>query len=533
MMLCIEHISYRIDGSVIIDDLTVGAGVGEVIGLVGPNGAGKSTLANLITGFTTPSSGVIYFDGHLLNQITPDQIARLGVGRTFQSPHLPWNLTVLDCILATVIASPKQPQGEAQVSTVFDTADDYQSRAAQVLARVGLAAAAQNPVRDLSFGQQRLLGLAMALERSPRLLILDEPFTGLKSVAVETVVQLIGEEAEKRAVIIIDHALSVVRELASSLWFMNKGRVAIFKDFDAMAASEEFQSNYLGARPASARSEAFNSISHDQIKPPALPSSSERDEPVLAIRGLAAGYENKAVIKEVDLRVYPGDIVSVVGLNGAGKSTLLRAIVGLARCFEGDVILNGKKFVNPTPDRMAREGIRLLVQDHRLFRSLTLRDNLVVSGYAIVSEKNSIPLSFTVGKELKRSVDAAIQELHLGNGDLQYRTAATFSGGEQARIALAQLQLGRPKLVLLDEPTSGMDGVALELLRVALETWKVQNIPVIMVEHALDFVTSVASRVILVSNGRAHEIKLEPQVPDNLAKELSKQLETRNLRGEQ
>ena len=527
MTLCIEHLSYHVDGCAIIDDLCARAESGDLIGLIGPNGAGKSTLANVITGFLPVSSGTVRLRGRLLTGLTPEQIALAGVVRTFQTPHLPWNLTAMDCLLAVLSSNPTK-----RWSLHFAGRGDLRAIAADMLTRMGLSSAALTPARDLSFGEQRLLGFAMALARPSSLLILDEPFTGLKSAALETIVKAIREEVRTRAVIIIDHALSAVRAVASCLWFMHKGHLTIFEDFKAMVASEGFTKNYLGARSASTLtgSDAATDSSGTVIKSTVVtkPPSLRQPEPVLTLSQVTAGYGNNAIIQGIDLKVYPGEIVCIIGLNGSGKSTLLRAVVGLAHLFEGEIALQGRRFIQVTPDRVIREGVRLLVQDHRLFRSLTLRDNIMVSAAACGPAENS-----SMWCRLMRSVwaqeaaDAAIHKLRLSGIGSNDRPAGTYSGGEQARIALAQLQLGRPKLLLLDEPTSGIDGVAAESLRAAIRAWNAQNIPVVVVEHALDFVACIATRVLVLSHGRIHEVKLSPLAgSEDLAEQLLQHLES-------
>lgn len=518
MTLKIERLSYRIDGNALVDDLTASIAVGDVIGLIGPNGAGKSTLANLVTGFLPPSSGAIYLNGHTLKGISPERIARLGVGRTFQTTHLPWNLTTEDCLQA-VLNSPTVTTTDGVKPRVAANERATENVVTKIMARFGLSAVRSTAARDLSFGQQRLLGLAMAIASPSNILILDEPFAGLKSVAVEMIVQVLHEEAKCRAIITIDHTLSVVRQLASRLWFMHRGHVTEFDNYVAMEASDEFRRHYLGVQGDGSGVGPNRVTVSDRSSSNA---TAQKNDPVVVLSDLDVGYGNKIVIQGVGLKVFPGDVVCVIGLNGSGKSTLLRAILGLAHRFRGQVNLFGKRWRRPMPDTTTRAGVRLLAQDHRLFRTLTLRDNLTISAIGFSSEKGlSISSDLSLSRKRKDSIDAMIEELQLGGTRVETRRVGTFSGGEQARVALAQMRFGTPKLILLDEPTSGMDGLAIESLRVALETWKTQNIPVVMVEHALDFVVSVATRIIVLSQGSLREVKLSTTTTgEELAREL-------------
>ena len=249
MSLQIEHISYRINGSLIIVMMSEADEVfGEIIGLIGPNGAGKSTLANVLSGFIVPSKGTAHFEGRSLIGIAPQGIARLGVARTFQGQHLPWNSTPRQCLFSVVTLERGRDIGHDGGDAAPNVASgNLLAQVEKLLARFGLAEASTTPARDLSFGQQRMLALAMACARCSRLLILDEPFAGLISSSLEIVLDVLRTEANTKAFIFIDHTLSAVREVACRTWFMHRGRLTMFRAYSEMAVSRVFLRDYLGA----------------------------------------------------------------------------------------------------------------------------------------------------------------------------------------------------------------------------------------------------------------------------------------------
>ena len=508
MSLSIEHVSYQIDGYRILHDITAAAQRGEIVGLIGPNGAGKSTLANILNGFTTPSIGKVRIDERNLVGLSPQRIARLGVARTFQGQHLPWNLTSRACLLSAIATSPSQQSEQDRTAFAHQKAQHAAVQQADIwLKRFGLSEVSGKKARDLSFGQQRLLAVAMACARSSRLLILDEPFVGLKSMALQAMLDVLRTEAPAKVIIVIDHTLSAIREVASRIWFMHRGQLTVFRDYSELAASELFRSNYFGG-PQGVLTEYCRPESSDaQNAERSTQRMAGSSRAVLELRGVAAGYENKVVIRSAPVVLHSGEILCVIGTNGSGKSTFLRAIVGVAKLFEGQIIFCGDSVNNLSPDARVRKGMRLLVQDHRLFRTLSLPDNLLLSATAVESPRRLLAVLRPENSGAARgSVARAVENLEDSLPDFAGRAAGTYSGGEQARVALAQLEFGDPKLILLDEPTSGIDGIALQSLMAALHRWKQRGAAVVIVEHALDFVSAVATRVLVAANGELHEV---------------------------
>jgi ABC-type branched-subunit amino acid transport system ATPase component len=486
MTIRIEGVSYRIGGARLVDDVTVAAERGEIVGLVGPNGAGKSTLANIVTGFLKPTAGSIFIDNGRTSGRDPSAMAAIGVARSFQTSRLPWNLTLSEAI--ETAQRPFDAKG-GSASEAYARTD-----ALSALNRVGLDDAADAYARDLSFGQQRLLALAIALARPSRLLVLDEPFAGLKSAAAQTVANLLREEAKDRIVIAIDHALAHLNGLATAYWYMNKGKLTRFGDFAQLQASESFLKDYIGGGGAPDRRPR---AAHQTL-------TDAQRTPILQWDRVTAGYGRKPIVSTVTFDVAPGEVLGVIGLNGAGKSTLLRAAMGLAHKFDGEIRLQGHRVPRIAADAMTRRGVRMIVQDRRLFSTLTVADNLIVSRVTTSSRlKERSRLSAGMGE--------GAAELDWDRAKLA-RAAYTLSGGEQTRLAFSQALMGDPKVLLLDEPTSGLDGLGLDALRDMVDRCRDRGIAVVMVEHDLNIVAELADRVLVVRKGGATELAAETPI---------------------
>jgi len=229
---------------------------------------------------------------------------------------------------------------------------------------------------------------------------------------------------------------------------------------------------------------------------------------------MSAGYGNKLILSEVDLQAFAGEVLCIVGLNGSGKSTLLRSIVGLAHILSGEIILKGHNIVGLLCDEVVQRGVRLFVQDHRLFRTLTLRDNLILMAAGLCrcgTTFFSFPL---IGRsKLSVVIDDVQQKLAESGLVFSNRPAATYSGGEQAKVALAQLNLGSPDILLLDEPTSGVDAVSRSSLLAFVRQAQGMGRCLLIVEHDLDFVASVASRVVIIRSGALIPLEWRPGQP--------------------
>ncbi len=356
----------------------------------------------------------------------------------FQRSNLAWNLTSLENVLSGL-------DSRASTASLRHARMSSQDRALDLLQLVGIKETANRRAGELSFGQQRLLALARALAIPHSLLILDEPFTGLKGAALERILSIIEVEgANGVGIILIDHLLQALSTLSARVWFMDKGKISHFSSFDHMLHAEVFRQRYL-KEPAASTQKGFSLASRK--KTPGLVEEPSKALPVLEFRDASISYGPVDILSQLDLRVYSGESIFLIGLNGAGKSTLLRAVTGLANLTQGKLLFNGVSIARLPTHARIRMGIRFLPQGERLFKSLSV-------GYNWRLES---PL---VGKGAMR-VDSAIAMTSSQSGSWgalpAERLVGTLSGGEQARLALGELDLGRFSLLMLDEPTSGLD----------------------------------------------------------------------------
>lgn len=224
---------------------------------------------------------------------------------------------------------------------------------------------------------------------------------------------------------------------------------------------------------------------------------------MLEVVGLAAGYLGEPVIEGIDVEVGTGEAVAIVGSNGAGKTTLFRAIAGLLPAMAGRIVLDGKEVTRRPAHRRARAGIAYVPAERHLFPAMTLKTNLVLGAYPRRPDRKTLDLVYDLFPRLK---------------ERQHQQAATLSGGEQQMLAVARALTARPRLLMLDEPTTGLAPKIAEMAFEALQGLKNEGMTLLIAEQQVPLALSVADRAYVLENGRvrlqgtSQELERNPEV---------------------
>ena len=249
VVLHVESLNKAFGGVVVADNVNIEIAKGDILGLIGPNGAGKTSLFNLISGVLRPDSGRIYLNGVRIDGLPLYRRARNGVARTWQNMMLFTTMTVMENLLI----APRSYPGESIFkialarNSVRQAEREARERAMQILDRVGLAGAADAMVTDLPFGHQKLIGLSRALMNDGELLLLDEPMAGVEGAAYETMQRVVRQEAGAgRAVCVVEHNVSFIKDLCTRAVFMSNGRILQVGTVDELLASESLTDLYFG-----------------------------------------------------------------------------------------------------------------------------------------------------------------------------------------------------------------------------------------------------------------------------------------------
>ncbi|GJE02729.1 ABC transporter ATP-binding protein [Methylobacterium isbiliense] len=270
-ILSVDHVGVRFGGLVAIADLHLDVAQGEILSLIGPNGAGKTTAFNVMTGFLKPSQGDVRFRGTSLTGLSPHAIARLGLARTFQRTSVFPDDTVFDNVMIGLHGQGAQMARAPLLAALIGRAGagerQLRARAEALLDWVGLGARAQEKAGALAYGEQRLVGVALALATEPAMLLLDEPVSGMNASETRVFVRLIRQIRERGiTILLVEHDMPMVMEVSDRIVVLNYGRLIAEGPPEAIRSDPAVIEAYLGqgsaARRAAAEAQATREAAH-------------------------------------------------------------------------------------------------------------------------------------------------------------------------------------------------------------------------------------------------------------------------------
>jgi len=248
-VLSVEHVGVQFGGLVALSELNFDVREGEIVSLIGPNGAGKTTAFNVMTGFLTPTKGVVTYRGTVLNGLKPHEIANLGLIRTFQRTSVFPNDTVYDNVLIGLHRQGKVHLAEGILGLPRARASERQQRerATELVRWIGLEARANDLAGSLSYGEQRLVGVALALAAQPSMLLLDEPVSGMNASETHTFVQLIRSIRDRGVtILLVEHDMPMVMSVSDRIVVLNYGRIIAEGSPETIRSDPAVIEAYLG-----------------------------------------------------------------------------------------------------------------------------------------------------------------------------------------------------------------------------------------------------------------------------------------------
>jgi branched-chain amino acid transport system ATP-binding protein len=439
----------------------------SIVGLIGPNGAGKSTLINVLTGVHGADSGTVTFAGRNLSGLSTADRARLGLVRTFQRPAPILDLSCLDGVAVGGLVSGL-PISEAR------------RRAFEILADLGLRDAAYETPLKLPTSYLKLLDFARMLMLAPRLVLLDELMAGLSHREIETALAAIERRVEQGvSFLVVEHLLDVINRLSRRLIVLDAGVVVAEGEPAAVMVEPRVIEAYLGDEVDAAAG-----------APQLAAEASGSGPPLLEVSGLTTGYESVEVLHGVDLAVYPGETVSILGANGAGKSTILRALMRQLPFWRGALRFDGKDMTKAKRFMLARAGIGYVPEGRGMLASLSVRENLELGAY-IEPKREAIAGNFERVMGLFPALASRINE-----------PAANLSGGQQQMLAIARALMSAPRLLLLDEPSLGLAPQIVGQVYAALTELKRSGQAILLVEQIVGKALALSDRAYVLERGK-------------------------------
>jgi ribose transport system ATP-binding protein len=453
----------------VLRDADLDIRAGEVIALLGENGAGKSTLSGIIAGSREPSTGTMTLDGKPYAPTSPRQAIDAGVALIHQELKLLPHLSIAENVFVG-----RWPMKAGRIDRTAMV-----RRAEEQLRRLGLNLPATRPVEGLSTAQQQLVEIAKALALDARVLILDEPTASLGGAETELLFGQIDKlRAEGVGIIYISHRLEEIRRVAN--------RIVVLRDGAKVA---EFDRGDVSVREVV---EAMVGRSLERMFP-AVPVP--KGGPVLSVRDLSGAND---AFRDVSFEVHEGEILGIAGLMGAGRTELVRAITGADPISSGEVWLNGRRLVLHSPADAIREGVVIVPEDRKLQGLIVehgIGENL---GYA--NTDKIAPRGWIRRRALSAFADSSIRRF--GVKGRAEQPASTLSGGNQQKVVIAKWLARNPRVVVLDEPTRGIDVGARSSIYDIIIDLASSGVAVIVVSSDLEEVLGVSHRVMVLSHGR-------------------------------
>jgi len=468
--LVIRDIGITFGGIKAASNVSFSAEAGKITSVIGPNGAGKTTVLNMIGGFYRPDAGSVCLGDADLAGAPAWKVARAGISRTYQTTKLFETMDVLDNIL---IAARRGRLG----SMVSKAASENNITAAEaLLAFVGYHEALARPAGDLPHVARRLVEIARALAMRPRVLLLDEPAAGLMSADKDALSRLLRRIADIGiAVILVEHDMRLVMGISDHVVVLDAGKPIAAGSPNEIRRNPEVLAAYLGGTEVRAR-------------PRPMPWSGPQDAVLTAI-DLTAGYGALPVLQKLTFQVRPGEMVALIGANGAGKSTIMRAIAGLLRPVEGDVVLDNQRIEHMDAHRIAARGLTLVPEGRQVFPELTVYDNLELGA----NTRETVDYAAEIAALLKR-----FPRLR----DRLKSRAGLLSGGEQQMLAIARGLMAKPRILLLDEPSLGLAPAMVNELFDVLADLRDEGATILLVDQMAVLALAVADRGYVIDSGR-------------------------------
>lgn len=473
-----QGLSLRFGNSIALDSVSLQLDSGEVHGIVGPNGAGKSSLMGILSGRLKPSAGCVLVDGiGPLALGHPATAQSAGIAIVHQELTLLRHRSVLENVF---LGRPISRMGIIRKQAMIDRLQELQR----------LFDADLNPSAvcgELSVAEQQVVEIIRALNLKPRILILDEPTAPLAEAERRALLKAMMEIREGgTALVFVSHNLDEVLEICDRVTVLRGGRVV------------ESRATQAWDKPGLVESMLSRQLLEAEHKQRGLHEAAcNSAQPLLEVHDLTVG----ATLKGVSFTLKEGEVLGVGGLVGSGRSTLLRALAGAeGKATSGALRLSGNSWPFPeSPRRAIQAGIAMVPEDRKqagLILNMTAYDNVTATGWKAISKGG-----FLRRAEQKRI--ASVEASRTGFSQLERlgEPPEVFSGGNQQKLVIAKWLWRRPKVLLCDEPTRGIDVGAKEEVLNLVRQLAGEGVGVLFVSSALEEVVAISDRVIVLRNG--------------------------------
>ena len=507
--LVINDVSKSFGGVRALESVTADAKPGKITAIVGGNGAGKTTLLNILAGIYRPDSGSVLLEGKEVTGLPQEKVARMGVGRTFQTPIIPSDLSCTEVVESgrLALAHPGVLSAVLRTPRYRRWVRQSESLVREALELVGLGEEAPQNATNLPAAGRRLVELARCWASGARVILLDEPASGLEADALARLrMVLIRLRDRGFVVILVEHNVDFVFELADHVIVMDNGKVieagtstqvlqspVVARRYFGTVPELSIQPDQVGKKAASGRAVAVAPVV--EIGNHAARASLEPRAPLLKVEGVRTGYGDLVIVSNGSFEVGEGELVVVAGANGAGKSTFAKAVAGILKSSSGTISLSGRDITRWDAEKRLKSGLGVVLDSRRIFPTMTVEQNLRAAAFGFSGMWSN------AGDRVAELLDefpvlAARRRLLSGS----------LSGGQQQLLVLVRAMVSRPRVLILDEPFAGLAPAVVAEMRNYIEALASRGIGVVVFEELGEERVQRVDRRYLMRSGVVEEV---------------------------
>lgn len=443
---------------------------GEVHALMGENGAGKSTLMKILTGVYTRDAGTVLVDGQEVVYKSPKEAEKAGIVFIYQELNVMLDLTVVDNLF----------MGK-EITKKFGICDKkaMRTKAQEIMDRMGVHIPVDAVMSELSVGQQQMVEICKALMVDAKVIIMDEPTAALTESETQVLFQVIKSlKAKGVSIVYISHRMEEIFELCDRITVLRDGEYIGTRNISEITMDDIVQ--MMIGREIGERFPKRNTNIGDEV---------------LKVEHLT----HKKAFTDVSFSVRAGEVLGVAGLMGAGRTEIMQTIFGNLPCEKGDIYINGEKVVIKKPAQAIKAGIGFITEDRKtegLLLEKSIADNIEIANLGKVSAKG------VIRKDKKKSlVSQSIEEFRIKCFN-DSQECGSLSGGNQQKVVLAKWVHTDPKILILDEPTRGVDIGAKKEIYNVINDMAAKGVAIIMVSSELPEVLGMSDRIMVVREGK-------------------------------
>lgn len=459
---------------------------GEVHALIGQNGSGKSTLMNVLSGTLPMDEGKILRNQKEITINSPIAALEHGIAMIHQEMRLFPELSVAENLY---FGNYPYKHGMIDWKRMYSMADEAMSMLSDEIK-------GEQRVGELSIAQQQLVEIVRALVKNTEVVIMDEPTASLTNEEAQSLFRVVDRvKATGVSIIFISHRLDEILQIADRITVLRDGVLIGTKDRQEIGSKDQLVDMMISIKPVSAI--------HNQKK--------ERGPVILETKNITYGKK----LQNVSIQLHAGEVLGIAGLVGAGRTELLKTIFGVYRPDAGEVMVNGNACTNLTPQRAVKLGIAYMSEDRKsegLLLKMSVEDNVI---YSCMDEYSRMGLLKV--KERKRIVEKLAEQLRLKTGSPQSLTGS-LSGGNQQKVVLAKWLAANSSILLMDEPTRGIDVGAKSEIYALVRQLADAGKSIIFVSSELEEVQLVSDRILVMSQGIVKkELKMNASVEEMMS----------------